>query len=754
MRSHAALTRYRTMLLQSVGVTLGVTLGLTSVAAAQETFGLEEIMVTARKFSEALQDTPISITAFTATDLEKRGMSNISQIGDATPNMKFDATAPISGASNAAAIFIRGIGQTDFILTVDPGVGLYLDGVYISRSVGGVLDLLDLERVEVLRGPQGTLFGRNTIGGAINLTSKKPDGKFAGMGEVTMGSYNRIDARLSVNIPIIEDKFFARISASSKNRDGFGRRLLTDQKYGNQNTNSVRGAFRLLPSENIEINLSADYTRAREESPVTTLVWDRPLSEFGGGAITGLYNMFVAPVTGLPYDSRWLPHEKNTSYATGPTGSNLDVWGLSMTVDWDAGPVAVKSITAYRKVKADFGRDPDGSPVVLVQTSNVMDTEQFSQEFQFTGKAMNDRLTWLAGAYYFKETGSDDVTANIGWGIFEALGIPLSIHGPTIVDNRSYAAFLNLNYAITDKLNLSGGIRYSEDKKKATVNQYFTDLGILALANPVGKKNFDDVTPKVSLDYRWTGEFMTYASYAKGFKSGGFTGRYVVPTLEPRPFDPEKLTTYEVGFKSQFLDNHVRLNASAFYSDYKDIQVTIFNGVAPETRNAAKGRIKGAEVELTALPAEGLTVTGAIGYMDAKYTKFNPLDSVGLVLPLQITNKFVNTPKWSLNASAEYRFPLGEKAGDIALRADWNYHSKIAMDAVNTPELIQKGMSLINSRISYHSPNEMWEFALFVTNLTNERYFVGGVADIASFGLVEATWARPREWGASVKASF
>ncbi|HET6629981.1 MAG TPA: TonB-dependent receptor [Woeseiaceae bacterium] len=716
---------------------------------------LEEIIVTARRFEESLQEAPVSVTAFTAADLERRGYTNVSQIADVTPNMQFDATAPISGASNASSIFIRGIGQTDFLLTVDPGVGIYLDGVYISRSVGGVLGLLDLERVEVLRGPQGTLFGRNTIGGAINMTTRKPDGEFAGYAELSVGRYDRLDARLSVNAPIVEDKLFARLSASSRNRDGYGRRLLTGESMGNENSDAARAAVRWLATDALEVDFAADYTRAREESPVTTLVWERPLSGYGVGAITGLYNLLVAPGTGVPYDSRFLTGDPYTSNATGPTGSELDVWGLAMTVDWDAGPFQVKSITAYRDMESVFGRDPDGSPLTIVHTDNVMAHEQFSQELHFTGTAANDRLDWLAGLYYFDESGFDDVTADIGAGIFEAIGVPLSIAGPTYVDNKSYAAFLNLGYAFTERLSGSAGIRYSRDEKRAVINQVFPDLGsVPVLANPVGEESFDDVTPKVSLEYRWTDDVMTYASFARGFKSGGFTGRYVIPTAAPRPFDPEEVTTWELGFKSEFLDSRVRLNGAGFYSDYQDIQVVIFNGVAPETRNAAKGRIRGGEIELTAVPVPDLLFTGGLGYLDAEYTGFDPLDSIGLVLPLELSDKFVNTPEWSLNAAVDYTIPLGNAAGDMSLRGDWSYRSAVANDAINTPELIQDGYSLVNARITYTAPGETWELSVFGTNLTDERYITSGVADVPSFGLVEATWARPREWGATVKYNF
>ncbi len=741
--------------LKSSAASLALLSGVVPVFAQDgQGLALEEITVTARKIEETLQTTPVSITAFTAADLDKRGYTNISQIGEITPNMQFDSTAPISGASNASSIFIRGIGQTDFLLTVDPGVGVYVDGVYMARSIGGVMDLLDLERVEVLRGPQGTLFGRNTIGGAISLSIKKPGNEFEGQGEVIVGRYDRIDARLSLNVPIVEDKFFARVSASTKNRDGYGRRILTGQGMGNENSDSARLALRWVATETVEVNLAADVTRAREESPVTTLRWFGDPADAGRGAITDLYNMFVGSVTGDIYDGRYLPPSNYESYATGPTGSDTDIWGVSMIVDWDMGGAQAKSITAYRDLDAAFGRDPDGSPLTIIHTDDTLTHKQFSQELQFSGTAINDRLKWLVGAYYFSEKGTNNIVVSIAEGVFEAIGAPISINGPTIVNNKSYAAFANFSFNFTDQFSASAGIRWSKDKKRATVGQEFTDIGVPVLVNPTGEESFKDITPKFGLEYRWTEDVMTYASFAQGFKSGGFTGRYVIPTTEPRPFNPEKVTTYELGFKSQFADDRVRLNGAVFYSDYKDIQIVIFDGVAPQTRNAAKGRIKGGELELTALATEGLMLTGAVGYLDAKYTEFDPLDSIGLVIPLQLSNKFVNTPEWSMTAAFEYTFSLGDTVGDLVFRGDWSYRSKIANDAINTEELIQNGYSLVNARLTYRAPSQNWELSVFGTNLTDVRYITSGVADKPSFGLAEATWARPREWGASAKFRF
>jgi len=738
---------------------------------------LEEIVVTARKRSENLQDIPIAVTALTAENLDSRGFSNISQIGDVTPNMQFDFTAPISGSSNAAAIFIRGVGQTDFLLTTDPGVGVYLDGVYIARSMGGVQDLMDVRRVEVLRGPQGTVFGKNTIGGAINITTKKPVDEFSGQGDITTGRFNRIDGRLSVNFPVA-DNLFVRLSGATRNRHGYGKRLLTGEGMGNVNRDTVRLALRWKASDSIEVNITGDYTTANEQSPVTSAICFDGNACGNAGSLTGLYNAFVAPGNdltqygfgrGVPFDKRFLTGNAFTSYGTGPSGSKLKIWGLSATALWEGEDITIKSLTAYRKMDTSFARDGDHSPINLVHSSNKIIHRQFSQEFDFSGNLLDGKLDWLAGLYYFRERGSNDIfvsilkdltgraTAPLPIFLFGPQFPPFGAKGITYVNNNSAAAFAQMSYQLDDALSITAGLRYTHETKKVNILPVFFPLppGVLVpiLSETTGQNSFSNMSPRVSLDYKPHDNMMVYASFSKGFKSGGFTGRYVVPTPAPKPFSPESVSAYEVGFKADFLDKRLRLNGAAFYSDYKDIQVVIFNGVAPESHNVARGHIKGVEVELSARPSAPWFISAGLGYIEAKYTGINATEFAGFGIPITLNSMFVNTPEWSLNALAEYSIFL-DQGSEIKLQGDWSYRSKLANDAVNTPELIQKGFSLFNARITYVAPDGKWEIAAFGTNLTDQIYIVSGAADKPSFASAEATYARPREWGINLKVKF
>jgi iron complex outermembrane receptor protein len=706
-----------------------------------------------------------SIQAFSGIELEERTAGDISQIGDFTPNLEFDSTSPISGSSNAAVVFIRGIGQTDFVLTSDPGVGVYLDGVYISRAMGGVLDLLDIERVEVLRGPQGTLFGKNTVGGAISVITKKPGPDVELQASVTAGNDDRLDGMLSVNVPLSEDSLFLRASLATRNRDGYGERLLTGESMGNVDSDTARSSLLWLATDALEFTWAFDYTRAKEDMPVTSLIMADP--NIGGrNNLSGLYNLYATLgwVDGPLYNESWLTDSEFTSNGTAQVGSDTEVWGTSLTADWDLGMAVLKSITAYRETDASFGRDTDHSPVTIIHTSNEMQLEQFSQEFNLSGLAFDGRLDWLVGAYYFEEEGEDLPDIPILTAVYEAdqefasgpgngngyLGEPLpqfSVRGDIDIDNTSLALFFHNSYAITDKLSTTFGLRYTDEEKKTNLDVFYPTSGFRLIQNPYARQTFDDWSPRIGFEYRWTDELFGYVSYSEGFKSGGVVSRYNMPRVDPIVFDPEQVKSYEAGFKSEWLDRRLRLNAAVFYTDYTDIQVTVFNGVVPETRNAAEGEITGAEVEFTGVLAERLVLSGGLGYMDAEYTKLD--DPEQGALEVSSDHAFVNTPEWSANASLEYRRSL-DQAGEIALRLDYSYRSEVANDAANTPELIEDSLSLWNARAAWIPSNNQWELAVFGRNLTDESYLTSGVSTTA-FGIIEGIYGRPREYGVTLK---
>lgn len=717
--------------------------------------GIGDIVVTARRREESLQKVPISITAYTGKDLAARQIDNISGIAASTPNLIFNSSAPISGSNTAASIFIRGIGQTDFTPVTDPGVGLYLDGVYIARSIGGVLDLIDVERVEVLRGPQGTLFGKNTIGGAINITSAAPTGKLDGSVQITTGSRNRIDAKAVIDVPL-GNTLAVRLSAAELSQGGYVDNV-AGPKLGNTNAQVARIAARWTPGDRLQIDIAGDYTRRRERSQAQKLLDFNPNA---GAPTFGPFNGVVAPALGLPAftDRFTLGGPYQTFQGDGPfSRSNLNLWGVSGTARFQlSDDVTIKSITAYRKFDSQFGRDSDNSIYNIIETSDDIRQHQFSQELQLYGQAFDSKLEWLVGGYYFDERASD--LNNVYTSV-------ILIQSGGEAKNDSEAAFGHLVYHVTDKLRLTGGIRYTHENRSFLPDQEivfydytqslfggagFTD-GQAILPSVRSKRSFDNVSFLAGADYQWTDRLLTYASFSQGFKSGGFNQRVFPPRASPGSFDPEKVNVYEVGTKWSNSNGTVRVTADAFYTDYKNIQVKIIDVVAPGTGNAAAGRVYGAETEITARPVPPLTLSATAGYLNTAYTRFaaNFDPTQGITKD----NRFVNSPKWSLSASAAYVVPVGS-LGDLTIRGDWSYRTKIYNDAANSERIAQGAYSLFNAALIFDTADRKWRGTLGVKNIGDKAYLLTGNDEFNGFGYVEGVYGRPREWSLSIRRSF
>lgn len=755
----------KTKLACAAGAAAGFVL-LTTSANAQDKdlstpvqeFVIEDIVVTARKRDEGLQDTPISITALTAEGLEGRGVVGIDGIAASTPNLQLDAVAPVSGNNAAGTVFLRGIGQIDFTLNTDPGVGIYVDGVYVARSVGSIFDLADIQRIEVLRGPQGTLFGRNTIGGAISITTNRPDDVYSGSLEATLGSFDRLDIKGTVNVPI-SDQLFARISLMSRDRAGYVRRALTGERLGDDNKVAARAALRWLPTPELTVDLAFDYMQAREQGAANTPVFLNENSVFGGfhnGVLSGAPAICTNPADPARlsdnrcFNQQWVTRRSNgdESFATLPSRSELDLWGAVLNTEWQlSDTMTIRSITGYRDVNSIGIRDADHSPLRILETTEPFDDRQFSQEVQLNGSAVNDRLNWLLGAYYFNESGS-----NIGTISFSALDIRSG--GSAKID--SYALFSQMTFDLTDRLSLTAGIRLTDETRKFRPSgEVIADYG---LGIPVGtpltptteriSKINSEWTPMATIAYRFSDAIMAYATYSEGFKAGGFVQRVLPPQPALPEFKPEFAKVFEVGFKTDLFDRHLRLNASAFQTDYSDIQINAFLNAAPVTQNAASATIKGAELEFTLLPTDTLLIEGGVGYLDAGY------DSLGPTVDSRITlnSEFPKAPRWSLNAGIAYKARL---AGDFVLtpRVDWNYHSTTFQDAINSTVLKQPAYHAVNASLRL-AVADRWSLTARVTNLTDERHIVSGYAELPFVGVSEVVRARPREWSLTAKVSW
>lgn len=731
--------------------------------SASTNMQIEEVVVTARRRKENIQEVPLAVTAFQGRDLEARDVSDITQFGDLAPNVTLKPTASLSGSSNASAFFVRGIGQTDFAITTDPGVGTYVDGVYIARSIGGVLDTLDVESIEVLRGPQGTLFGRNTIGGAINIRTRRPGDEYSLDARFTIGSRQRRDISAAVNFPISE-KLKARLSLLSRNQDGYVRRLVAfddggqllatggkdnanvlDDRQGNKNNDTIRATVEYQMTERVNLLLTADSTTIDEQSAAST-------SAISSAGLVGPTAMAPLNVPGLglvsPGDPRFITDDIDTTYATGQNGTILDIWGVSLLATVDLDMFEVKSITAYRSTKGAFNRDGDGTPFSLSQQTRDIDYEQISQELQVNGSSFDDRLDWTLGVYYFEENAKDKVFVSLG----NLFGPGPSIDIDNVIDNTSLAVFGQGTYRVTDKLSVTGGLRWTRDEKTYDTFQAIPIID-LVVVDGVKTNNFKAVTGRLGVEYKVSEDHLLYASASKGFKSGGFTPRYVAPVAAPLSFNPETVWSYEVGSKWKGFDNRARLNVAAFYSKYKDIQLVLFDDFgAPINQNAGDATIWGIEAEGIFIFNEFFKISSTAGYIDAGFDNVIPPGGASPFQPVTVNSKFPNTPEFQSSVSPEFTVPVDS---DYLLRGriDWIFSSSVNQTFENDPELFQKSYHMFDASVVLEDENNDWSLTFGVHNLTDKRIIIGGgIGRVPGFG--DKNYNAPREWYLTVRKGF
>lgn len=753
----------------------------------------DEVIVTARRREESLQDVPVSVSAFTNEGLEKRGISNLQGINNFTPNLELTNGRPDGGGS-AAQIYIRGVGQSDFLFPNDPGVGLYVDDIYLARTVGGMLGLVDVERVEVLRGPQGTLYGKNTIGGAVKIITTKPHlNEFSGRLRATYGSFDRMDFTGAVNIPL-GDVFAARLEAAKFERDGYVTRLFDGIDLGNEDKEILRGDLLFQPSEDFSFRLTGDIQSQRQNGAPGNLLLVVPSTaaavpipgaidpvtnqqDFvdGTGLVEALYNPVVVPVIapglGLPattaFDSRWVTGDPRLSNGTSPVRDDNDIWGFSAVADWAfSDNLSVKSMTSYRQLQATFGRDGDHSPLPIVSTFNFFEQKQFSQELQFSGTSFGNRLTWLAGGYYFHEEGDDRNSVELLSGTFDVVGFELDLIPTNMIKSDSYAGFLNGDFKITDRLALTAGIRYTYEEKTLERDHRLTKSGVIITRreeglpdlgdfSPIGpplEENWDAFSPKAGISYKANDDTLLYFSFSQGFKSGGWSPRPQTGT-ENVPFDQEKLYSYEIGAKTELFDRRLTANFAGFYNTYKDIQITTV-GADPNGSgqlvfsvfNAGESELYGCELETVARPTDSFTLEAGIGFLKNKYTQLDPGTGItpGARLP--------DAPELTFNGSAQYAFQLSD-LGEITVRAGGAYKGETFKEAFNTQPLTQDGYWLADASVAFESRDGLWRIAFVGTNLTDETYITNGI-NAEALGFFEAYYGRPREFAVTLTRNF
>ena len=696
--------------------------------AAGDSTKVEEVVVTARRREESLKDVPVAVSAFSAEKLSRAGASDITDLQRSTPNLTLQTAR---GSNSTLISFIRGIGQQDPLWGFEPGVGLYLDDVYVARPQGAVLDIFDVSRIEVLRGPQGTLYGRNTIGGAVKFVSKPLTDAFGGEAEATVGDYGLFQAKASVNAPLVGDRLIAKAAVAHTVRGGFGDNAYTGGTDGDRDQWAGRLALEWRASPDLTFRLNLDGSLDRPDASRTPAR--------------------ATPVFGYPATTAD-PFAVNADFAD---RADLTTSGVSLVADWRLSPsLRLKSITAWRRMTYDAKLDLDATPQAIFGVYDDESQNQESQEFQLSYD--DQRLSAVGGVFLFRE---HDVTYSGLYG--PAIGLVTgSLNDQT---NVSYAVYGQGAYKLTDRLSLTAGLRYTYENKDFSRSQkYFAATtpfpvpygapGLLA-TDISTSHDWASWSPKLGLDFHWTPDVLAYASVSRGFKSGGFDGR-ANDAAGAKPYNPETLWAYEVGIKSTLFERRLTANAALFWNDYRDLQLSSFvadahGGFAALFTNAGQATMRGAELELVARPVRGLTLNLVTGYLDGRYDRY--IGPGGVDISRQ--RKLVNAPRWDVKLGGTYRFDLGER-GAITVGADAGYRSKTYPTVSSSEVLAQKGYTLVNAFARYDSPGAKWWLQVGGKNLTDRRYINQGFDLSDSLGYQLAYYGDPRTVSATLGVRF
>ncbi|ACG78507.1 TonB-dependent receptor [Phenylobacterium zucineum HLK1] len=711
--------------------------------AAEEPGLVEELVVTARRREESLKDVPVAVTALSGERLAATGAVDLTTLQQSTPN----TTVQVARGSNSTLIsFIRGVGQQDPLWGFEPGVGLYIDDVYIARPQGAVLDIFDIERVEVLRGPQGTLYGRNTIGGAIKYVTAKIEGEPELKLKGQVGSYDQRDIVASAK-GRVNDYVGVGLTWASFNRDGFGKNIVTGAEHYDKDVTAARATLEFTPTEDLFFRLAGD------------IVTDRSNPRHGHRELPTL-NVLGQPVPGGEvlddvYDTRAGSGDHNF----------VEARGVSFLGEWNVNDViTLKSISAYRAGETEGTIDFDAEQAPYLDIPARYNDHQFTQELQLLYSG--DRLQGVFGVYYLNATAA---------GAFDTVLGQLNTTTATAghVDTESWSVFGDVSYDVTEQLSLSVGGRYTRDEKTGQVyRQNFTGLksplfgnnlavpGLLR-SNFTSSDTYEKFTPRVSASYEISPDLTGYVSYSQGFKSGGFDMRadQILTPDSADGYQPEKVQSYEGGLKGYFFDRRLTLNTAVFYAKYEDQQVTIQTpvgtSIASQVLNVGKSHMYGLEVEGSAVLADSLTANFSLGYIKAEfdeYQAFNP--ATGQTEDFADSRVFQNTPDWNGSVNLTYTHDLGDN-GSIAFIPSASYRSSFNMFEV--PSILdQDGYWLVDASVVWTSADDKYRVGLHGRNLTDEEYRIGGYNFPGGlFGnSVTAYYGPPRTVTLSLEAKF
>lgn len=697
------------------------------------------IQVTARKRVETLQDVPVAVTAFTPETLDTLNVQDLGDLDAQVPNLTIYAAR---GSTSTVTAYIRGIGQADPLWGVDPGVGIYLDDVYIARPQGALLDVFDVERVEVLRGPQGTLYGKNTIGGAIKYISRGLPTSLDGFGSVTVGNYNQLDVKAAIGGAIggEDSGLRGRVSVASMNRDGFGTNLFTGQDVSDKEINVARLELGAFAGDDLEFRFAFDWVDDQSGVRGAKMLAANPLAP-------------AFPPLDDRYDIR--SGMRNVNDTT--------MKGASMTANWRVNDdFSVKYVIAKRESDTETNIDFDTTPLTLVDVRAFYSDQQVSNELQLNYDA-GGRSRGVVGLYWFDGDAGGQVLNHFFNPLAPAaLTNPLFGDTQGVVNTSSIALYADWTFDLTDRLKLSAGARYTdEDKHAVALNRFYTGLDYTTswgtAANFDRTVNFENVSPKVSLDYALTPDVMIYGLASRGFKSGGFNIR-ANTTAVPRsgePFDDEVVDSYEIGSKMSLLDQRLFLNLAYFHNKYEDIQLSVFtsytlpNGSQSffgDFTNAGAGTVQGIEVEYQFLPTQNWAISGNLAWLDAEYDEF-----ITAGVNVADSQYFTNAPEFSGALNVEWRTALAN-GGSLSARAGYSYQSEVWPTTDLSPAIRQDGYGLVGAGVIWR-PNDAWSLSLQGSNLADEEYRTTGY-NIAAYGVLTGFYGPPRQYSLTARYDF
>lgn len=711
-------------------------ISVTAASTDANSFAIEEIVVTAQKRAESLQDVPLAVSAFDESIIESRFMTDLTDLNSLAPNVVLQ---PVGAFSYGGAFSIRGMSYSDIDSAGEPSVGVVIDGVQLARNAGNLMDMHDVERIEVLRGPQGTLFGKNNIGGVVNVITRKPSDEFEGNIKLTAGNNGRMEMRGMLNLPLVSDLLNARLSVLSKQFDGYYENVLTGDDLGAEDSQSARLSFRLTPSESVDITLVTDYIKERNDGS--------PLVNFStpDKRLSSLY--------GLPaYDEGDIYKVRNDAdiYA------NLDSAGLSLEANLELGSGTLTYVGGWREMDTDTMSDFDGDGALVFHAQRDETHEQSSHELRFTSNS-DGAFDYVTGVYFsaqeFELHNIQDFECHLFFACNSSVPIgALVFTGKAIAaqEAESKAIFFQGNLSLSDSLTATAGGRYTMEEK---------EFEFLSVAGSGGKldESWSNFSPKLGIDWQMNDDIMLYGQWARGFRSGQFGSR-AATLFSAGPSDPESVDTYEVGLKSDLWNQRVRLNLAAFYSQYSDMQGGVQRVSSSGTHetvptNSASANIWGFEYELTAMLAENLSINMTGGYLSAKYDDYiADLTADGIENPTD--NSFYDiswAPKLTLNFSANYTIPVSY--GTFTLNGSYNFSDEYFTSSLKTDDLYKKDAAgLINASVSFSDVQDRYRIALYGKNLAghediNNVFGVGPFMDLGVYG-------QPRTFGVDVQVNF